>query len=43
MKQEFKDGKIIVKGKFYERAVYNVSNQKLSAIFDGLGSTPYYA
>lgn len=43
MKHEFKNGKIIVKGKFYERVVYNVSNQKLSAIFDGLGSTPYYA
>ena len=43
MKHEFSNGKIIAKGKFYERAIYNVSNQKLSAVFDGLGSVPYYA
>lgn len=43
MQYEFKNGKIILRGKFYEDAIYNVSNQVLSAIFDGRGCVPYYA
>ncbi|MBQ7235605.1 MAG: hypothetical protein IJX03_00415 [Clostridia bacterium] len=43
MKHSFKDGKIIVNSKFYEKAIYNVSNTKISAIFDGMGCVPFYA
>ena len=43
MNYQFNDGKIVLNGKFYEDATYNVSNQVLSAIFDGRGCVPYYA
>ena len=43
MRHIFKDGKIIVKSKFYEQAFFNVSNTKLSAVFDGMGCVPFYA
>ena len=39
----YKNGAIIAKGGFYEQATYHVSNQKISAVFDGKGAINYYA
>lgn len=37
----FKDGAIEVRGKLHEEAVYDVSNYKLSARFNGSGGVDY--
>lgn len=43
MEHRYENGKIIVRGKFYEKAVYHVSNKCMSAIFDGRGAVCGYA
>lgn len=43
MKHEYKNGAIIANGSFYEPATYHVSNEKISAVFDGKGALTYYA
>ena len=43
MKNSYIDGAIVAKGGYYEQAVYHVSNEKISAIFDGKGALTYYA
>ena len=43
MEYSFINGAICTKGSFFEEALYNVSNEKVSAVFDGKGSVQYYA
>lgn len=43
MKHTFCDGAIVCQGKLHEKAKCNVSNEKISAIFDGCGCAVGYA
>ena len=43
MEHGYKQGKIVAKGGFYEPAIFHVSNEKISAVFDGKGALTYYA
>lgn len=43
MQNSFENGKIISYGKFYEVMIYNVSNESVSAVFDGKGAIKYYS
>ena len=43
MKHTYINGAIVAQGGFYEFATYHVSNQKISAVFDGKGALNYYA
>ena len=43
MKHTYKDGKIIIRDNYYNDAVYHVSNECVSVIFDGKGATCGYA
>lgn len=43
MEHRYENGKIIVSGKFYEEAVYHVSNDCMSAVFNGKGTVTGYA
>ncbi|MBE5734368.1 MAG: hypothetical protein E7347_04900 [Clostridiales bacterium] len=43
MKNTYRNGAIIANGGFYEEAVYHVSNEKISTVFDGKGALVYYA
>lgn len=42
MDYQFKDGAIVAKGKFFERTIYDVSNEVLSATFNGKGGVEEY-
>ena len=39
----YQDGKITVTSPFYEEAVYHVSNEKISVVFDGKGGLSGYS
>ncbi len=43
MEHAFNNGAIIVKSDFYQEAIYHVSNNKISVIFDGKGGIKSYA
>lgn len=43
MKNSFLNGAIVAKGPYYEEAIYHVSNNKVSAVFNGKGALTYYA
>ena len=43
MNHTYKDGKIIIRDKYYNDAIYHVSNECISVIFDGKGAITGYA
>lgn len=43
MKHTYQNGAIILEGQAHEEAIYHVSNESLSAAFDGRGMLAYYA
>ena len=43
MNHTYKDGKIIIRDKYYNDAIYHVSNECISVIFDGKGAIKGYA
>lgn len=43
MKHTYENGAIVAKGQAFEQALYHVSNEALSAAFDGKGILAYYA
>lgn len=42
MEHSFNNGAIVVKSDFYQEAIYHVSNNKISVVFDGKGGIKYY-
>ena len=43
MKYDFENGAVVLDCQFYEKAIYNVSNEKICATFDGSGAFVSYA
>ncbi|MCQ2413174.1 MAG: hypothetical protein MJ082_00060 [Clostridia bacterium] len=43
MKATFDNGDILLSGRYFEKSVYHVSNDCMSAVFDGLGAVPSVA